>query len=1177
MKNTESSPEHIANMVDEILGEAYPEEGEAETDETDGSYEEETDTDEQDEYDEYEEETVRKPRKKRRHRRRVALWKKLLLTLEFMILAAIILVAVYLVQSGVFEESDVVFGELSVGELYYAAGQGETAIFTIRAENSELEMQLCDEEENAVGILGDDGQNGDETAGDGIYTCTLSIGDTDAGAKTYHVREAKTTSNEVTVYVFQTLDAEALESACGVCDDVRSALLEIEAGYAGASGYVTVEDFADIFAEVGTYLETLVADGTVLRYVVEDESAYIKFASGLSLCYEPILEDTFSGEDDVQLTVTYLQNAEGNYAADCGETLDSALAQIENLENGETYKGSEVTLSTVKTLASDQVIVWYGHGSYSAVTGPALVLDITVENTEEGSAETGSSEIPEDASENLTEESSAESSEDMTENDSAENSESLTENDSAESSGNLTQDISAGLTVEDQADLFKDRLTTVYLEDGEQHLAVTAAYVEEYCGDLSNDLFFLSACNGGKDARLADAFLDCGAAAVLCFSDSVLCEYASGVIDGVLQYMLRAWPESECYYTLEQALALMESVLGENDAVWFEKYTDTSENLQDEAIPCGAEPVLLTREETAADSAGSDTEDGICLSTETGSLFGTVYYYTETPEPAAGATVTVRQEGELYAELTADENGSYLISALPVGTYDITFSLEGYGDYYQENVAVARDESASADGYFFANDSITGKVIDALTGEALADVEVELLIGDGETIYKQTVLTDENGDYTFDLTEGSKSAALSELAKYFEGSDYSDLLEGSAVMTEKQLTPEGLSGYTMGIAGSGVILFEKDGYVSGTVSITVTGFDSPDAGVTELAPQVEIGGYVYDANGNALGGVTVSAVVLDDGSSKEQEEENSEDSEENAESATLDSSDESSTAEDGDSATSDSTDESQATEDTEAQSGTGSEDEVAAGVTESVYTATADTGKNQTGDAENDQKTVSTAATGDVVNTETGVDGYYSLDFDMGSKITIRVTYSLSGYDTKTVEYEIDSSMVVDGKVQLKDVSLSRTKQVVTDTSYASSVVSFESGDPWTSMSDAMNPADALGEPDYSDYKNAVTLGAGGVLVLGFDVDFCNGDGIDIYIYEVGDDVETTLVEVSKDGENWVNVGTVDGSTSGIDIEDKVSASSTFRYIRLTDLGSHTGGWWPGADIDAVAVTHHMQ
>ena len=78
----------------------------------------------------------------------------------------------------------------------------------------------------------------------------------------------------------------------------------------------------------------------------------------------------------------------------------------------------------------------------------------------------------------------------------------------------------------------------------------------------------------------------------------------------------------------------------------------------------------------------------------------------------------------------------------------------------------------------------------------------------------------------------------------------------------------------------------------------------------------------------------------------------------------------------------------------------------------------------------------------------------------------------------------------------------------------------------------------------------------------------------------MGPDVEDTFVEISADGAIWFAVGSVFGTTSGIDIDAfGFDSTDTFGFVRLRDdpdEGSQ-GGASVGADIDAVGAISTIQ
>jgi OOP family OmpA-OmpF porin len=142
------------------------------------------------------------------------------------------------------------------------------------------------------------------------------------------------------------------------------------------------------------------------------------------------------------------------------------------------------------------------------------------------------------------------------------------------------------------------------------------------------------------------------------------------------------------------------------------------------------------------------------------------------------------------------------------------------------------------------------------------------------------------------------------------------------------------------------------------------------------------------------------------------------------------------------------------------------------------------------------------------------------------------------------------------------------------DISFADEVVSFQKGDPGASDNDS-KPEETLGIPDYDVAKadNYTTLGCGGVLTLKFtDNVLVDIEGPDLYIFEIGPAIEPTNLAISKDGQEWIEIGEISGGRADIDISKFVAADDTFQYVRLTDLKTDCGGAWPGADIDAIGA-----
>lgn len=119
------------------------------------------------------------------------------------------------------------------------------------------------------------------------------------------------------------------------------------------------------------------------------------------------------------------------------------------------------------------------------------------------------------------------------------------------------------------------------------------------------------------------------------------------------------------------------------------------------------------------------------------------------------------------------------------------------------------------------------------------------------------------------------------------------------------------------------------------------------------------------------------------------------------------------------------------------------------------------------------------------------------------------------------------------------------------------------------------DPANALGEPDYerSGDGRAYTLGCRGQVTFEFtDNAIVDLEGPDLYVFEVGNDVEPTIVSLSNDAKDWTPIGQIKGGKTSIDLADYDLKGRDFRFVRLQDAGKFCSGNWPGADIDAIGA-----
>src|SRR5699024_8475617 len=139
-----------------------------------------------------------------------------------------------------------------------------------------------------------------------------------------------------------------------------------------------------------------------------------------------------------------------------------------------------------------------------------------------------------------------------------------------------------------------------------------------------------------------------------------------------------------------------------------------------------------------------------------------------TDEPIAGATVKIQVENGENKTLVANDNGEYETD-ITIGTHTVTASADGYLAE-SETVTIVPDETTTSDinlylvaEEFAGEGTASGKISDALTGDGIPDVDIQVVKGSdnpsGEVI--ETVTTDANGNYSVDLDGGRYTLLIS--------------------------------------------------------------------------------------------------------------------------------------------------------------------------------------------------------------------------------------------------------------------------------------------------------------------------------------------------------------------------------------------------------------------------------
>ena len=161
-------------------------------------------------------------------------------------------------------------------------------------------------------------------------------------------------------------------------------------------------------------------------------------------------------------------------------------------------------------------------------------------------------------------------------------------------------------------------------------------------------------------------------------------------------------------------------------------------------------------------------------------------------------------------------------------------------------------------------------------------------------------------------------------------------------------------------------------------------------------------------------------------------------------------------------------------------------------------------------------------------------------------------------------------------------IAMTGTPITVRGVTFQQGLVSFADAVVDTTGAVFGNPSDILGPPLDNNPQDNINIafsielqGLGASITVQFIDNRLIPDGTpadDLWVFEVGSDIERAVVEISMDRVNWINLGAVDGSTDGIDIDAHplVNPGDEFVFVRISpaDSGIFTGS----PNIDAVGA-----
>ncbi len=285
---------------------------------------------------------------------------------------------------------NVSLGEFMANEVYFQSGKEATITFTVKISGEAEKVELfCDDD--AVETMNDNGENGDLTPGDGIYTCVhkKTVKAEDSVIHQFQAKAHEKGSEPVSVYFFNNND---LILASGTIQQVDQAIREIEKQYnSDGTDEERTESAKKVWENVKGYLDDLKGDGTVLEYTEEEDTITV-IIGGITYIYEfdpdpdqtvdpqPPINNTpglgVAGEKQVVSVQPYASTLKTG-------VFDSAAAKVGELSGYQYAKdinNEDVTVEFMKTLHQYDVIVWDGFCGYTSQYHSYLGIGESAEN-----------------------------------------------------------------------------------------------------------------------------------------------------------------------------------------------------------------------------------------------------------------------------------------------------------------------------------------------------------------------------------------------------------------------------------------------------------------------------------------------------------------------------------------------------------------------------------------------------------------------------------------------------------------------------------------------------------------------------------------------------------------------------------------------------------------------------
>jgi len=299
---------------------------------------------------------------------------------------------------------------------------------------------------------------------------------------------------------------------------INDTIKEISKKYYNNKGYIDLKDFKEVIDEVEIYAKNLYEQDKILEYACNGKSVDIRFKDGSYYLYVPSNNEVMSGGSGVRIESyrpfksSILDNFDDSWSMfvqfvnPWGSTF-MPIPEIVKLYTDvfqkvgystvyNKYENIEVDFRILKNMAGD-IILWEGHGGLSRFYGSVLFTDIEVNN----------------------------------------------------------------ITTEYIKMAYSEEWNNGGIVAGEKHYYITYKYINSLPNRCFNGaLIYLNTCHSLEDKKLAQAFLDKGAGAVIGNDETIQQVYGRYLLANIMETLLKTNGKTGDLYTVKEAIEFILSL-----------------------------------------------------------------------------------------------------------------------------------------------------------------------------------------------------------------------------------------------------------------------------------------------------------------------------------------------------------------------------------------------------------------------------------------------------------------------------------------------------------------------------------------------------------------------------------------------------------------------------------------